>query len=175
MQRKGTSPGLASRAVRVAQGGGTRRVYKNTAWKVAGLWLFLRNAPKSWITRRMCTSEHRRLVTFWQTGDNDGLRAWSCDSRLSATFCHRRFGQQTVCRIVRIKRTRNVYRYHTAYLVVLVVAELLGQHSALCFVYVTYRPICIGDLIHSCVDFLVQIVVRASALSLNGPPNDIRQ
>lgn len=80
-----------------------------------------------------------------------------------------------VCRTIAGNHTVKVYRHHNECEVVLLVAKSLFQRAAVCFADLVKRDILFHNLDHPHKDFLMQIVVKISGLSPDGPLNFNRQ
>lgn len=79
-----------------------------------------------------------------------------------------------VCRTFAVDGRQKVHRHHAACMKVVIVVERLGQHASVRFIDVAQRISRIHDLIHPCVDSLVQIVFLVQNMNLNGISNVIR-
>lgn len=72
-----------------------------------------------------------------------------------------------VCDTFGVDRRRNVLRQHAAYIVIVIIAELLGQCEAVGFIEFAKRLVWIHELVRPSVHFFVRIVVKVQMLNLN--------
>lgn len=79
-----------------------------------------------------------------------------------------------VCGTFLVDCSGKVGCHHAARIILAIAAERPGQHVVVCFIDVTQRATRIINLIHICIDFLVQIVEKALGVNPNGLSNTIR-
>lgn len=72
-----------------------------------------------------------------------------------------------ICCTSWVDSREKVYCHHAASIVVVIVAERVGQHTVLFVINVTQSVIWFHDFNHPNLDFLLQILVKIEAVNLN--------